>query len=102
MARSKDKLIQVEIYGQRYSLRADEDTEPGYVEHVAAHVDRKMKEIAQSTPTVDSLKVAVMAAVNIADEYLRMRNQRKVVDEYIEQKTRVISGLLDEGLEAKR
>ena len=100
MVKSKDKLIQVEIYGQRYSLRAADDTEAVYVEQLAAHVDRKMREIAQTTPTVDSFKVAVLAAVNIADEFMQLRNQRKAVDDYISQKTQQISGLLDEGIRA--
>ena len=100
MARSKDKLIQVEIYGQRYSLRAADDTEAAYVESLAAHVDRKMKEIAQTTPTVDSFKVAVLAAINVADEYMQIRNQRKAVDDYIAEKTQQIAGLLDEGIRA--
>ena len=102
MARSKDKLVQVEIYGQRYSLRADEDTDASYVMQIAALVDRKMREIAETTPTVDSFKVAVLAAVNIADEYMKIKGQRQAVDEYIEQKTRQITGLLDEGIRAAR
>ena len=100
--KSKDKLIQVEIYGQRYSLRTDDGTTPGHVEQVAALVDRRMREIAQTTPTVDSFKVAVLAAVNIADELLQLRGERKVVEDYISKKTREIEGLLDEGIRAGR
>ena len=55
-------------------------------------------EISQLTPTVDSFKVAVLAAVNIADEFMKLRNQRKAVDDYIEQKTAQIAGLLDESI----
>ena len=102
MAKPKDKLVQVEIYGQRYSLRPDEETLPGHVEQVAALVDRRMREIAQTTPTVDSFKVAVLAAVNIADELLQLRGERKVVEEYISKKTRDIENLLDEGIRAGR
>ena len=98
MARTRDKLIQVEIYGQRYSLRAGDDQEAQYVEQLAAHVDRKMREIAQTTPTVDSFKVAVLAAVNIADEYMQIRMKNKAVDEYVAQKTREIASLLDDGI----
>ena len=102
MAKPKDKLVQVEIYGQRYSLRPDEETPAGHVEQVAALVDRRMREIAQTTPTVDSFKVAVLAAVNIADELLQLRGERKVVEEYISKKTRDIENLLDEGIRAGR
>ena len=102
MAKPKDKLVQVEIYGQRYALRPDEETPAGHVEQVAALVDRRMREIAQTTPTVDSFKVAVLAAVNIADELLQLRGERKVVEEYISKKTRDIENLLDEGIRAGR
>lgn len=101
MSRSKDKLVQVEIYGQRYSLRADEETDPAYVARLAAHVDRKMREIAQTTPTVDSFKVAVLAAVNIADEYMKLNVEREAVENYVQQKTREISSLLDEGIRSE-
>jgi cell division protein ZapA len=95
MTRRKDKLIQVEIYGQRYSLRASDEADEAYVEAVAAHVDRKMREIAQTTPTVDSFKVAVLAAVNIADEYMQLRNERRDLDAHIAERTRRIGELLD-------
>ena len=80
MARPKDQLIQVEIYGQRYSLRADDDADSAHVQQIAAHVDKKMREIAEHTPTVDSFKVAVLAAVNIADELFRERLRYKDID----------------------
>ncbi len=63
------KLVQVEIFGQTYRLRADEDA--AYVEELAAYVDEKMREMARQTRAVDSLKVAILAALNIADERRR-------------------------------
>ena len=94
--RKRDKLIQVEIYGQRYLLSGHEDT--GYVESLAAHVDRKMRELAMTTPTVDSLKVAVLAAVNIADEYFRLKLDSQSVEDRIAEKAGHLSELLDQGL----
>ena len=58
--------VQVEIFGQTYKLRSEDD--PAYVESLAAVVDRKMREIATKTNAVDSLRVAILAALNIADE----------------------------------
>lgn len=98
MARSKDKLIQVEIYGQRYSLRADDDADARHVEQLAAHVDRKMREIAQTTPTVDSFKVAVLAAVNIADECLRAEKRAKAVEDFARAKVDELGKVLGDGL----
>jgi cell division protein ZapA len=60
------KLVQVEIFGQIYNLRAEDDG--AYVESLAAYVDRKMREVSRQTKNVDTLKVAILAALNIADE----------------------------------
>ena len=71
--RDVQQLTQVEIYGQSYSLRGDGD--PAYVHELAAFVDSRMNAIADSTSTVDSLKVAILAALNIADEYHQMKRE---------------------------
>ncbi len=67
------QLTQVEIYGQSYNLRGDGD--PTYIQDLAVYVDDKMNQIAKSTTTVDSLKVAILAALNIADEYHQMKRE---------------------------
>ncbi|HEX9426765.1 MAG TPA: cell division protein ZapA [Candidatus Polarisedimenticolia bacterium] len=64
-------LVQVEIYGQSYNLRGQ--SEVGYIQDLASYVDRKMREVADATATVDSLKVAILAALNIADESRQKR-----------------------------
>lgn len=68
-------LVHVEIFGQTYAIRAG--AEPGYVEQLAAHVDRHMTDIARSGGTVDSLRVAVLAALNIADELFQARGRTR-------------------------
>jgi cell division protein ZapA len=69
--------VQVEIFGQVYSVRAG--AEAGHVERLAAHVDGHMREIARSAGVVDSLRVAVLAALNIADEAVRLREELSVL-----------------------
>lgn len=69
------KLVQVEIFGQVYKLKAEDD--PAYVESLAAYVDRKMREVARGTKNVDSMKLAVLAALNIADEHHRAQKAAK-------------------------
>ena len=59
----------VSIYGRTYQLRGDEDTE--YLAELAALVDGRMRDVADATGTADTLKVAILAALNIADEYLQ-------------------------------
>ena len=69
------RLITVEINGQRYPIRTDLDAT--YVAELAAYVQQKMELAAQESPAGDTLKIAVLAALNIADEYhlLRRRNE---------------------------
>jgi cell division protein ZapA len=64
-------LVHVEIFGQGYSVRAG--VAPGYVEALAAHVDAQMREVSKTPGTVDSVRVAVLAALNLADECFRLR-----------------------------
>jgi cell division protein ZapA len=59
----------VEIYGRRFELRA---AEPGeHLEELARFVDRRMRELAEVSPHVDTARLAVLAALNIADELYR-------------------------------
>ncbi len=60
--------VEVRIFGRNYLLRSDGDGER--LARLAAIVDAKMTEIAETTSTADTLKVAIMAALNIADDYL--------------------------------
>ena len=71
MAAEKPNLVHVEIFGQTYALNAGADG--GYVEQLAARVDEEMHEVGKAAGAVDSLRVAVLAALNIADECFRLR-----------------------------
>jgi cell division protein ZapA len=66
--------IKVEIYDQVYPIQGDLDEE--YIRKIAAYVDEKMRLIADVARTVDSQKVAVLAALAIADELHRLREER--------------------------
>ncbi len=68
---SEGKVIPVEIAGQRYPIRSS--LEPEYVARLAQYVDEKMRAAAESTPTGDSLRLAVITALNIADELFRCK-----------------------------
>jgi cell division protein ZapA len=58
--------VRVEIFDQAYNLRG---TDPDYILKLAEYVDSKMRAVAEQTHTVDSARLAVLAALNIADEY---------------------------------
>ncbi len=67
--------MKVEIYDQIYNVAAD--LESGYVEQLAKYVDLRMRQIARGTGAVDSVKVAVLAALSIADELHSVRQNRE-------------------------
>jgi cell division protein ZapA len=69
----KAPLVHVEIFGQTYAVKAGGD--PGYVEKLAAFVDEEMKDVSRASGAVDSLRVAVLAALNLADECIRLRRE---------------------------
>lgn len=65
----------VEIFGQSYNVRGDGD--PDYLAELARFVDTRMREVAAQVATVDPMKIAILAALNIADEFSRFRRQRQ-------------------------
>jgi cell division protein ZapA len=65
----------VEIFGQTYSVRGDGD--PNYLLELARFVDSRMRDVAAQVATVDPAKIAILAALNIADEFSRYRRQRE-------------------------
>ena len=65
----------VEIFGSTYHVRGDKD--PELLQELAGLVDGKMREIAQQVSTVDTGKIAILAALNIADELLQCRKQQE-------------------------
>lgn len=67
------RVVHVEIHGQRYPIRTGLDA--AYVVQLAAHVDAKMQAAARETPAGDTIKLAVLAALNIADEFFRARDE---------------------------
>jgi cell division protein ZapA len=68
----RPQAVSVEIYDQVYHLRG---VDPAHIERLAAMVDAKMRAVSARGSTVDSLRVAVLAALNIADELNTLRNR---------------------------
>ena len=74
MNNMKDNLIRVKIFGMEYSLKGDEEQE--YMEELSNYVDKKMKEITEHSALVSTAKVAVLAALRIADELYQLREKK--------------------------
>jgi len=91
-----ERVVPVFILGQRYPIRST--LEPAYIVELAAYVEEKMKAAAEAGTAHDTLRLAVLAALNIADEMFRCREAageraRAVVD-----RTRAIEQMLDAAL----
>ena len=92
--------INVEIYDQVYHLRG---VDPAYIQQLAAIVDGKMRAVSAHGNTVDSLRVAVLAALNIADELATLRERYEALSgneqsSQYSQRSRALAGMLDEVL----
>jgi cell division protein ZapA len=91
--------IRVEIYDQSYNLRGPD---PDYLFKLAEFVDLKMRTVAQQTATVDSLRLAVLAALNIADEYQVLKRKYDALAGEFNKRTHNLQGALDEVLAETR
>ena len=88
-----EQTIRVEIYNQTYSIRSDGDNE--YIHELAEYVDRKMREISSGTMTVDSLKVAILAALHIADEFFQLKHSQAESDAQLATRSSECAEMLD-------
>jgi len=86
----------VEIYDQVYHLSGEGDG--AYVRQLAARVDAKMRHVARQNRVVDSLRVAVLTAVNLADENERLRRKYAQLEETLSEKTASYRQKLDRAL----
>ena len=98
--------IAVDIYDQVYHLRG---TDPAYIERLAAMVDAKMRAVSAHGGTVDSLRVAVLAALNIADELCTARQRYESAagslqtsQQSLRSRAGSIAHMLDEVLEERK
>lgn len=78
-----DKIIEIEIYGQKYRIRVKGEEDEKYISHLTSYVDQKMREVAVKSKSVDILKIAVLAALNIADEYFLCQKKLDQLNEVI-------------------
>lgn len=90
---SENEVRRVEICDRVYAVTGGIDGD--YLERLSAYVDGKMREIQESSRTVDTVKVAVMAALNIADELFQQRDQAERSDAALADKSSRCSEMLD-------
>lgn len=93
--------VEVDIYGATYHVRGEND--PEHLRRLAGLVDDKMREVATHVATVDTAKIAILAALNIAEDLVRSRKGRDGEREEISvitDKVEMLTGRLQEVLDA--
>ena len=98
-ASSVNGSVRVEIFDQVYNLRGS-DSE--YILKLAEYVDGKMRAVSQQTSTVDSVRLAVLAALNIADEYHLLKRRLQTPPPEVRQRADRLAHALDEVLQDNR
>lgn len=99
MQDASNNSVRVEIFDQGYNLRG---TDPDYILKLAEYVDSKMRAVAEQTHTVDSARLAVLAALNIADEYHLLRRRVEGGSSDSSKRAKQLLNALDEVLEDPR
>jgi len=87
------RLVEVQILGQGYSIKTDEDEE--YIKSLARYIDEKLKEIYNAAPNINHARAMVMTAFGITDELFKLRMELQHLDRLIEEKTKILSGFLE-------
>jgi cell division protein ZapA len=88
--------VTVEIAGQRYPIRSE--LEERYVTELAAYVDLKMRAASDAAPASDMLGLAVLVALNLADEYFRARADRSDANGEMQQRALQLERIVDQVL----
>jgi cell division protein ZapA len=78
-----DKILEIEIFDQKYRIRVKGEEDEKYISHLTSYVDQKMREVAVKSKSADTVKIAVLAALNIADEFLLSQKKLDKLNEVI-------------------
>ncbi len=93
---SANESVRVEIFDQVYNLRG---SDADYILKLAEYVDSKMRAVSQQTSTVDSVRLAVLAALNIADEYHLLKRSLETPKPELRERAHQLANALDEVLQ---
>jgi len=89
--------IEVQICGRRYVVKGD--ATPEHAGRLAAYVDEQMRKLSASGGTVSSLNVAVLAALNIAEELFKVREEKQLLEETYEKKASELIDLISQEMD---
>lgn len=96
---AQNASVRVEIFDQAYNLRG---SDPEYILKLAEYVDSKMRAVAAATNTIDTVRLAVLAALNIADEHHLLKKELEGGATDYQQRAHQLVHALDEILQDDR
>jgi cell division protein ZapA len=85
--------VEVYILGQKYTIKGDAPEE--YIQQLANYVQDKIKEVYNNSPSITPVKASILAAITIADELHRLRNEQENLTKSIEEKAVELTRLFD-------
>lgn len=88
--------VKVSIFGNTYNIQGE--ATPEYILQLAEFVNDKMEEVNKNIANANLVQVAILTALNIADEYFQLKDMKVGISGMLEQKTRALISMLDEGL----
>lgn len=96
MVTGSTAVVTVEIQGQQFPIRTSLDA--AYVQRLAAHVDEQIQKVSRSAPTADMLSIAILAALNVTDEFFRARETSDDARTTLEARATALEHLVDAAL----
>lgn len=90
--------MKIEIFDQTYNIQSEDDE--NYLRELASFVDERMRTISEATRQVDSMRVAVLAALNIADELFALRKRQKEIEGPLRKRVEKCATLVERTLES--
>ncbi len=91
-----DSKVKVNIYGNVYNIKGD--AEPEYIQKLADYINSRMDEIGKNITNGNVLQIAILTALNIADEYFQLQEMKGDVTGAMEQKAKTLISMLEEGI----
>jgi cell division protein ZapA len=89
----KERLVEIKVFGQTYTVKTE--AEEDYIQEVAKYVNEKMDEVLKKTKSVSTLNVAILTALNIADDLLKEKKERIVLLQEIEARSKDLVEKID-------
>lgn len=91
-----DNKVKVTIYGNEYNIKGDAD--PEYIQRLAEYINKRMAETGRNITNGNLVQIAILTALNIADEYFQIQEMRGDLSGALEQKAKALISMLEEGI----